>query len=158
VLVGEEALENVYELEINFDAGTRRGNPGESGIGVYACVPDDPMGSDLTCAELVGVMTNNQAEWRALIRALEIVRDHGPVLRKVRILSDSKLVVQQALGNWQVRDHLIPLRDQAYSVCAELRERGCDVTIEHVKRAKNDKADALVTALLDEAMGKKRGY
>ena len=143
---------------MHFDAGTRKGNPGESAVGVYAYLPDDSFGFELKLTRAVGVMTNNEAEWIALITALELAVDHGTRLQRLRIVSDSKLVVNQALGRWRTRDHLVPYKRRAYELCDELVQRDCQVTIEHVKRSKNAEADRIVTSFLDARIGKKRGY
>lgn len=142
-------------LDAYFDAGTRRGNPGPSGIAVSIEVRPDFY---LELTEFVGDRTNNQAEWLGLIKALEIAVERFPDLHMLAIRSDSRLVVKQALGEWKVRGHLKSLDARAQELAQELGDRGCTVTIEHVPREQNARADRLVTRLLDEHLGRRRGY
>jgi len=155
----DSALFRVERLEVYFDAGTRRSNPGPSGIAVYVRGTDsqgDPFNYSAT--EFIGHRTNNEAEYRGLLKALELVIDHAPALRELAIRSDSKLVVKQALGEWRVRGNIKSLHARALELCQRLVDRGCHVTIEHVPRAENAGADRLVTELLDEHLGRRRGY
>lgn len=156
-----DMLHDLEHLEFYFDAGTRGGNPGESGIAVYAAIdiPDDKhFLYHLRVTELIGICTNNQAEWMALIKALEIAEQNAPVLRKLAVRSDSLLVVKQALGKWRVRGHLRELHARSQALAQTLVDRGCSVTIEHVPRDQNADADRLVTDLLDTYLGCPRGY
>ncbi len=67
--------------------------------------------------------TNNEAEYLALIDALEGVRARG--LKDVKVLMDSQLVVEQVSGRWRVHKvHLRPLHQEA---CGLLRETGARV-------------------------------
>lgn len=143
------------QLDAYFDAGTRRGNPGPSGIAVSIEVRPDFY---LEFTEFVGDRTNNQAEWLGLIKALEIAIERFPDLRMLAIRSDSKLIVNQALGEWKIRGHLKSLAIRAKELAEQLVKRGCKVTIEHVPREQNARADRLVTRLLDEHLGRRRGY
>jgi ribonuclease HI len=92
-------------------------------------------------SEVVGVgedMTNNVAEYAALIRALERINDLVPE-GQVIVRSDSRLVVNQMRGNWRVRAPLIvPLYRQAMAL-ADRR----DIVFEWVPREKNTEADHL---------------
>ncbi|GBE17785.1 14.7 kDa ribonuclease H-like protein [archaeon BMS3Abin16] len=132
------------ELMIYTDGGAR-GNPGPAGIGVVITKPKGE-----TLAEhkaFIGRATNNQAEYRALIKGLELAKDYGA--RKIVSVMDSELVVKQMKGEYRVRNKgLQPLYQKARAL-----EQGFDsVTYRHVKR-ENDKiqiADRLVNEALDE--------
>lgn len=156
-----DVIKTSKRLEMFFDAGTRRGNPGPSGIAIYAKVdlPEDPhFIYHLRVTEFVGERTNNEAEWLALIKTLEIVDEHAPALLELVVNSDSKLVVKQARGEWKTRSNLKSLRARAMELGKSITDRGCIITIQHVLRSENAEADRLVTELLDEHTGRKRGY
>src|SRR6185295_15697766 len=78
--------------------GGARGNPGPAGFGVRIEQPDGALVEEF--GESIGIATNNVAEYRALLAALEWARGHGH--RAVHVRSDSLLLVQQMLGNYKV--------------------------------------------------------
>src|SRR5688572_33276337 len=86
-------------ITLQFDGGSR-GNPGPAGIGVVLRAAD---GTPLvTLGRFIGRATNNVAEYKALITAMEKARELGA--RKVRILGDSELVVKQMRGEYRVKN------------------------------------------------------
>jgi len=125
--------------------GGARGNPGPAAIG--AVVLDgshDPPRLLASVSERIGVATNNVAEYRALIAALEVAAPFGA--RAVEVRADSELVVRQVQGLYRVRQrHLRPL----YDAVMQLLGRYEEVNLEHVRREDNADADALVNAALD---------
>jgi ribonuclease HI len=126
--------------------GGARGNPGPAGCGVRIERPDGTLVEEF--GESIGVATNNVAEYRALIAALEWARAHGH--RRVHVRSDSLLLVQQMLGNYKVKHAgLQPLHAQARLLAHEIGR----VTFEHVGREKNAHADRLANAAMDGASG-----
>jgi ribonuclease HI len=122
--------------------GACRGNPGPAGAGA---VLRDPSGK--TKAQLsryLGETTNNVAEYQALILGLQLARQHG--VRRLRILLDSQLVVEQLNGSYQVRSaHLLPLWRQ---VRKELQNFEA-YAISHVGRESNSQADLLARQGVD---------
>ena len=128
-------------LVVNFDGGAR-GNPGPAAV---AAVVSSPAGEVLEQrAEAIGVATNNVAEYRALLLAIERARALGA--REVDLIGDSELIVRQVRGEYKVKDAgLRPLHAAAREALAGL-ERW---SIRNVPRAENDAADALVNAALD---------
>jgi ribonuclease HI len=97
-------------------------------------------------SEAIGVATNNVAEYRALVAALEAARAFPA--RRVRIRADSQLLVRQLEGRYKVKQaHLRPYFEQARGLLAEYD----DVDLAHVPREENTEADALVNAALDRA-------
>ena len=94
----------------------------------------------------IGVATNNVAEYRGLIAALE----HAAARRyaTVTVRSDSLLLVKQMLGEYRVRHPgLRPLNETARSLAG----RFARVTFEHVRRTLNANADRLANAAMDRA-------
>ena len=94
----------------------------------------------------IGIATNNVAEYRGLLAALQWARDHGH--RRLHVRSDSLLLVQQMRGVYKVKNAgLQPLYGKARLLAHEIGR----VTFEHVGRALNAHADRLANAAMDEA-------
>jgi len=124
--------------------GGARGNPGPAGYGVRVERADGEVIEEL--GESIGVATNNVAEYRALIAALEWARRHGH--RELHVRSDSQLLVQQMLGNYKVKNPgLQPLHARARMLAHEVGT----VTFEHVRREQNEHADRLANTAMDDA-------
>jgi ribonuclease HI len=133
------------EIVAYIDGGAR-GNPGPAGFGVRIEHPDGSLIEEFSDA--IGVATNNVAEYRGLLAALEWARAHGHQALHVR--SDSLLLVQQMLGNYKVKNPgLQTLHAQAQRLVRDIGR----VTFEHVGRAKNAHADRLANAAMDDAAG-----
>jgi probable phosphoglycerate mutase len=124
--------------------GGARGNPGPAGFGVRI---EDAAGDLIEeFSNAIGTATNNVAEYRALLAALEWAKAHGHHALHVR--SDSLLLVQQMLGNYKVKNAgLQPLHAKARVLAHEIGK----VTFEHVGRAKNAHADRLANSAMDDA-------
>ncbi|EMA22300.1 ribonuclease HI [Haloarcula argentinensis] len=122
--------------------GASRGNPGPSSVG-YVLVDDSGIVTE--GGETIGTATNNQAEYRALIRAIEVARDYG--FDDVHIRGDSELIVKQVRGEWDTNDP--ELRENRVRV-RELLTGFDDWQIEHVPREINDRADELANDALDD--------
>ena len=122
--------------------GGARGNPGPAGYGVRVEQADGTLVEEF--GESIGTATNNVAEYRALISALEWAGRHEH--RVLHVRSDSLLLVQQMLGHFKVRNAgLQPLHAKA-SMLARAIGR---VTFEHVGRALNAHADRLANDAMD---------
>ena len=132
------------KLVIYCDGGAR-GNPGPAAIGAVVLDPStDPPTRLATVSESIGVATNNVAEYRALVAALEAAREFPA--RRVRIRADSQLLIRQLEGRYRVKQpHLRPYFERAKALLAEYE----DVDLAHVPREENTEADALVNAALD---------
>ena len=127
--------------------GGARGNPGPAGFGVRVEQPDGTLVEEF--AEAIGVATNNVAEYRGLLAALEWAKAQGH--RALHVRSDSLLLVQQMLGNFKVKNAgLQPLHAKARLLAHEIGR----VTFEHVGRARNTHADRLANAAMDGDSGK----
>jgi probable phosphoglycerate mutase len=131
------------EIVAYIDGGAR-GNPGPAGFGVRIERPDGSLVDEFSDA--IGVATNNVAEYRGLLAALEWARRHDA--RRVHVRSDSLLLVQQMLGRYKVKNEgLQPLHAQARRLVAEIG----GVSFEHVRRESNRHADRLANAAMDAA-------
>ncbi|RPK65563.1 Phosphoserine phosphatase 1 [Streptomyces sp. ADI96-02] len=133
-------------LVVEADGGSR-GNPGPAGYG--AAVIDPDTGETLAeAAEYIGVATNNVAEYRGLIAGLTAAKALFPDAEdslEVRVRMDSKLVVEQMSGRWQIKHpDMKPLAARA----AEILPRSA-VTYEWIPRARNQHADRLANEAMD---------
>lgn len=132
-------------VTIYIDGGAR-GNPGPAGFGVRIERPDGTLVEEFSGS--IGAATNNVAEYRALLAALEWARAHG--CQDVQIRSDSLLLVQQMRGRYKVKHPgLQPLHARARILVHDIGSVG----FEHVPRQSNAHADRLANAAMDEAAG-----
>jgi ribonuclease HI len=127
---------------VYFDGGSR-GNPGPAGIGWVVVTSDGIVAEG---SDTIGRATNNQAEYAALVRALEVARDYG--FDEVDVRGDSELVVKQVRGEYDANDP--DLRESRVTV-RELLGSFDSWSIEHVPREINDRADELANDALDDA-------
>jgi ribonuclease HI len=132
------------ELLIYADGGAR-GNPGPAAIGALVLdLTTSPPTRLATISERIGATTNNVAEYRAVIAALEAAKQFPA--RTMRVRSDSMLVIEQLKGRWKVKQaHLKVL----YAEARALLDAYDHVELAHVPREQNVEADALVNAALD---------
>lgn len=135
-------------LLIHTDGGSR-GNPGPAAIGVVIEVEKDGESEVIReIAETIGVASNNVAEYRAVIRALEAARELGA--DSVTGLLDSQLVVEQLNGRYKVKhEDMKPLHARARELAGQFPL----VTFQYVPREQNKEADRLVNAALDGTTG-----
>ena len=129
-------------LHLYSDGGSR-GNPGESAIGFV--IKNADSGKILKeHGEAIGIATNNEAEYRALIAGLEAALSFQP--NHLTCYLDSELVVKQVSGEYRVRmQTLQPLIESVMDLVSQLN----DVRFCHVPREKNKEADGLVNKALD---------
>ena len=126
--------------------GGARGNPGPAGYGVR--IEDEAGALIEEFHGFLGSATNNVAEYNGLLAALRYAREHGH--RKVRIKSDSELLVKQMRGEYRVKNAgLQPLYREACSMAHGLER----IIYEHVRREQNKDADRLANLAMDLGMG-----
>jgi ribonuclease HI len=122
--------------------GASRGNPGPSGAG--ALITDKAGTIVAEEAVYLGEVTNNQAEYQALLIGLKAVVELAPSRLTVRM--DSELIVKQLNGEYRVRNrNLLPL----YGRAREFIRRLADVRVVHVPREQNVQADRLANQAID---------
>jgi len=130
------------KLIINTDGGSR-GNPGPAGIG--AVLSDEKGNIAKEISECIGNATNNQAEYKALVCALEEAKKLKA--DEVNILMDSELIVKQLKQEYKVKNKdLAPLFVKVWNLLNEFSKW----SIKHIKRDKNKRADELVNKALDK--------
>ena len=118
--------------------GGARGNPGPAGFGVFAEQETEICG-------FLGSTTNNVAEYAGLLAALEWAVAER--VDRLDLASDSLLLVKQLAGQYKVKaPHLVPL----FARASTLRRRIPQLSIRHVRREENRRADALANRAMDE--------
>ena len=125
-----------------FADGASRGNPGPAAIGVTI---KDERGRLITfISQRIGRATNNQAEYRAIIAALEEATRLGA--KQVDIKMDSELVVRQINGEYRVKKATLkPLYQKVKRLQSQLK----GFTITHILRQQNIEADKLANKALN---------
>lgn len=128
-------------LTVNVDGGSR-GNPGPAAIGVVVRETGGEVLEEV--GERIGKATNNVAEYRALLKGIELAATHGG--DELELVGDSELVVRQVEGRYKVKN--AGMKELHEEVKRALR--GFDSwSIRHVRRKDNADADRLVNEALD---------
>lgn len=123
--------------------GGARGNPGPAAIGV---VLEDGKGNVLKeFGKYLGETTNNQAEYQALAAGLQEALSMNA--EQVHCYLDSELVVKQLKREYRVKDENLATW---FVKIWNLSQKFQSITFNHVPRAKNKRADALVNEALDQ--------
>lgn len=125
-----------------FSDGGSRGNPGEAAIGYVIKLGDDAV---FESGQLIGIATNNVAEYTAIIRGVKKAKLLG--FNQVEVFVDSQLVERQLKGQYKVKSpELKPLYDELNCEISELKS----FEVSHVRRELNKRADKLVNEALDK--------
>jgi len=137
---------NFEYLRIYFDGGSR-GNPGPSAVGAAIYDKNSNLIDELS--EYIGELTNNQAEYIALEKVLDLVKKYKIKynVRKIIILTDSKLVYSQLKGIWKIKN--TDILEIFKRVVKKLKDYEV-VDLRHIPREENKVADKLVNQALDK--------
>lgn len=139
------------KVVIEADGGSR-GNPGPAGSG--ALLIDAETGKVLAEAALfIGVATNNVAEYKAVLVAIELVNELAPDA-EILVRMDSKLVVEQMSGRWKVKHE--SMSELAGKVADQIGDR--EVIFEWIPREQNSRADALANEAMDKEASEIRKF
>ncbi|MBN1549700.1 ribonuclease HI family protein [Candidatus Babeliales bacterium] len=126
-----------------FIDGAARNNPGPAGAGVYLSQGTKPIVQE---GHFLGIRTNNQAEYLALLLGIFYLKQHALPGDEVCIKSDSELLVRQMQGTYKVKHpELHRLQRAAFSLLSIF-----SYGIEHIMRDKNTQADALANQGIDK--------
>jgi ribonuclease HI len=127
---------------IIFTDGGARGNPGPAGIG--AAIYDEHKVMVAEISEYLGVATNNQAEYKALIAALNKAHQLGA--KELDCYLDSELVVKQLKREYKVKNKdLAPLFLSIHNLSLNFTK----ISYTHIPREKNSEADRLANEAMD---------
>lgn len=128
----------------NSDGGSR-GNPGPGTIGVLIRKDDSILEM---YSKKIGNVTNNVAEYKALIKALELALKHTQ--KELICILDSELIVKQLLGEYRVKNKKLL---QLFLTIQKLQENFKKIQYVHVKR--DDQFQQIVDSLLNIEFDKK---
>ena len=127
---------------LHIDGGKRASAAGEMGDGAIGALLKEPNGTAIPGAELserIGpVESPTTAEYRALLRGLELARERG--VNYLAVFSDSRILVNQMNRLWNAGDNLAPLRDEAEEMLKTFK----GTQVSWIPRNWNQEADALV--------------
>lgn len=127
---------------IIFTDGGARGNPGPAGIGAVLYDEDKKVVAEIS--RFLGVATNNQAEYKALISALNKATDLGA--KDIECYLDSELVVKQLKREYKVKSpELAPLFLDVHNLSLNFKH----ISYTHIPREKNKEADRLANEAMD---------
>ncbi len=123
-----------------FTDGGARGNPGPAAIGGVLTIGD----KKFNFSEYIGKATNNQAEYQALLKGLELAKEHQ--VEELACFLDSELVVRQINREYKVKDaELAILFVKIWNVAQKFKK----INFSHIPREMNTAADKLVNEALD---------
>lgn len=127
---------------IIYTDGGARGNPGPAGIGAVAY--DEQGNTVFEVSEYIGETTNNRAEYKAVVRALEEAKKQKA--QELSFYLDSELIVKQLNGEYKIKNKgLQPLFVEIYNLGLNFKK----VEYRHVRREYNKEADRLVNRAID---------
>src|SRR3989338_1267318 len=137
---------------IHTDGGSS-GNPGPSAIGVV--IEKSGGGLKHEYGEFVGVGTNNEAEYKAVIFALkklkQLIGKEEAGKTKAEIHADSELLCRQLNGEYKIMDEKI---QKLFLEIWNLKLDFGEMIFKHVRREENKDADRMVNAALDKELHK----
>ena len=125
-----------------FCDGASRSNPGDASIGVSILLDGKEVH---TISKKIGIATNNEAEYQALIDGLNYCVDNS--IKEIQVFLDSNLVVEQVNKNFKVKaGNLKVLNSKVDDLIQEFNF----IEINHVYREENKRADQLANMALDK--------
>ena len=128
-----------------FSDGGARGNPGPAGVG--AVIYSDKGEVLAEVSEYLGIATNNQAEYKALIFALKRAKEMGA--KKIMCYLDSELVVKQLNREYKVKNKdLAPLFLEVHNLSINFK----NISYHHIPREENKAADKLANIAMDRGL------
>lgn len=142
-------------MNVNIDIfcdGGSRGNPGKAGIGVIIKTQSSKLKAQIIeISKYIGIATNNQAEYTAVIEALKYLdENYRNYDINVNFYLDSQLIVEQLNGNYKIKNEgLKPLYLQVQNL---LKNINGEISFTHVRRDYNSEADRLVNEAIDKGI------
>jgi len=127
--------------------GAARGNPGDAGCGAAICDENGNLVKELS--RYLGRTTNNVAEYQGLLMGLDALIELGR--KRIRVHSDSQLLVRQLNGEYRVKDEKLKV---LYQRAQTLLRQFDSCRIVHVYREMNKVADRLANRGIDDAIGR----
>jgi ribonuclease HI len=130
--------------------GASRNNPGESGIGVV--IYDENNFILESYCEYIGTATNNQAEYKAIIKSLDLIKklvqDRNTEFDEIAFFSDSDLIVNQINFDFETKEPELAVLNNKFHY--KIKKIGIKYTLTHIDREKNKCADRLANMAIDK--------
>jgi ribonuclease HI len=137
-----------------FTDGASRGNPGLSGIGIAVTNKNKKIVE--TSKRFIGTVTNNFAEYTALIESVKLLGKINHPFEKIIFYLDSELVVKQIKGEYKIKHkELMKLSLEFWS---EIKKLNRQFTVYHIPREENKTADNLANEAIDEYLNTQKQY
>lgn len=135
----------MHDTIVIFTDGGARGNPGPAASGVVISTSDGKVIEAF--GRYLGETTNNQAEYKAILFALQEAKKYSP--KRIQFFMDSELAMKQLNGIYKMKNQDLKI------IFDEIKKLAADyeTTYEHVYRAQNKAADAQVNIAIDQALG-----
>ena len=137
-----------------FTDGASRGNPNKAGIGII--IYDENSFIIDSFKEYIGEATNNQAEYRAVIKSADIIKkliEKGEIsVERIEFCSDSELMVNQINFEYYVKEPELAIMNNKFLV--KMKKTGIPFTMTYIERSKNKAADRLANMAIDEKIVK----
>lgn len=134
----------MQSITINCDGGSR-GNPGPAASAFSATLNREVVHNE---SKFLGVATNNDAEYSAVILALRWISKSEYKHYPLNFILDSELVVRQIKGIYKIKNQ--KLKARFFEIDSLIKNLGTQIKFENVARVKNKIADSLVNAELDK--------
>lgn len=135
-----------------FTDGASRGNPGQSGIGIT--VYDENNFIIKTYKEYIGEGTNNQAEYRALVKSVDVIRkliaDNEAEFNEIEFYSDSELMVNQVNFDYRIKEPDLAILSNKFHVL--MKKLNKPHRIFYIDRTKNKNSDMLANMAIDNKL------
>tara|TARA_B100001971_G_C18144595_1_gene512326 strand:+ start:292 stop:699 length:408 start_codon:yes stop_codon:yes gene_type:complete len=126
-----------------FIDGACQPNPGSGGVGIYIVLNKS---EEKYSRPLKNIVTNNIAEYEALILALKLILDKNITAEEIQIFSDSKLICMQFNNQWKCKDaKLLPLLRQAIELHSRIKS---PLKLSLIPREENSIADKLAKSAI----------
>lgn len=124
-----------------YSDGASRGNPGPSGAGALLI---NEKGEEFPLTFYLGIKTNNQAEYEALLLGLRELKKRKA--KEVEVRADSELLIKQLNGIYRVKhENIIPLFQEAKEISKAFKK----ISFQHIPREENKQADQLSNEAID---------
>lgn len=132
-----------------FTDGASRGNPGKAGIGII--IYDENNFIIESYKEFLGEATNNQAEYKALLKSTELIKkllEKGEIkIDRIEFYLDSLLVVSQINFDYQIKEPELAILNNKFHF--RMKKLGFPYSIIHIEREQNKAADRLANLAID---------
>ena len=133
-----------------YSDGASRGNPGKAGIGIV--IYDENNFILSSYKEYLGETTNNQAEYKALLKSIDLIKKLVESGEKefdiIEFYSDSLLMVNQINFDFQVKEPELALLNNKFHV--KMKKIGIQYSIQYIDRELNKAADRLANQAIDD--------